>query len=1028
MHIDVAPRRRRTLRALAALVALPALALAPTGASTAQAPRTPAPGALAAFEVEAGRSALQPGDLRVNTLTAPIGLGDGTPSLSWRVEARGPLTSSAADQTAYQVRVASSRARLDDPDLWDSGQVSSGETSNIVYAGAALESRQRVIWAVRVWDARGRVSEWSRPATWEMGLLSQDDWAAEWIENPDYTYATDGVPNPLPIFAKDFELTRRVVEARLHVTGLGMYAARLNGSPVGEAVLEPGQTTYFREVNYRTYDVTALLRRGDNLLGIETGSGAYQKVETPGRYVFQPEHPPGPYGEPKAIAQLELTYADGTRQTIATDDSWRTTLGGTTYSSWWGGEDYDARRVSTDWTARRALDGSGWRNASVAELSQETTPEDTTPFVADPRPPVTVAQEVSPVSINEVERPGVTTTLGASAGEGATTLTISATAGIHPGDTLTIGEESHRVDAVGVDGAPATSITLASPLGAAHDVGATITSEAGPTYVLDFGKNYTGMPRLDVSGPAGTTVTVIPEERLTSAGLVSPPIRQILYRYTLSGDGRETWNPQFTYHSFRYVEITGLPQEPTVDTVTHLVTHASSRETASFDSSSDMLNSIYDITKRALEGNMQSVLTDTPNREKGPYTGDNLHNIDTELTLFDMQAYQGQQVQNMRTAQRPNKYNDEYPGLIANIAPEFHFVPDAIYNGRWFLDEPNWGGAVIRIPWRMYQVYGDTEVMRENYDAMVKLLDYEARAKADNNGNILGLGDWRPGQPTDPQAIIDYGYYDNVATMVKVAEVLGYTADVEKYEQLAAALKDEYNAKYLHTDGSGRAWYANNTQASNAAALDAGLVPEQYHDAVVQSLVESVEAFGTRIGTGSTGLTPLFRALQAAGRDDLIYEMVVNPEAPSYAFLVNSGYTTLREDLMGTGSYNHHFFGQVASWFVHNLVGIDQAPDSVAYEKLRIRPALVGDLRRAEATYTTPDGDTDVEWIRGPRDSVILRTTIPANTTAEVWVPTFGHDVSAPSGATYSRHDTHGGTEYAVYDVGPGSYRFSARG
>ena len=249
--------------------------------------------------------------------------------------------------------------------------------------------------------------------------------------------------------------------------------------------------------------------------------------------------------------------------------------------------------------------------------------------------------------------------------------------------------------------------------------------------------------------------------------------------------------------------------------MTALVTHASNRETASFDSSSELLNSIYDITNQALENNMQSVLTDCPDREKGPYTGDNLHNIDTELTLFDMQAYQGQQVNNMRTAQRPNKFNSEFPGLIANIAPEFHFVPAAIFNGNWFLDEPNWGGAVIRIPWQLYRVHGDTKVMRENYDAMVKLLDYEANAKAANNGNIRGLGDWASGQSTTAQAIIDYGYYENVATMAKVAEVLGRTADVQKYRQLANALKDEYNAKYLHTDG-GRAWYTalGHTKAS----------------------------------------------------------------------------------------------------------------------------------------------------------------------------------------------------------------------
>jgi hypothetical protein len=935
--------------------------------------------ATAAADWDHGRASVH--DLRVDTLTNPIGLGNATPGLSWRL--------SDGRQTAYQVQVASSEGRLGDPDLWDSGKVRSDETSNIAYGGAPLRSRQAVVWRVRVWQDRGGVSRWSRPARWEMGLLSNRDWTAQWIENPDYTYATNNVPNPLPIFAKSFDLSRHVVKARLHMTGLGQYAAKMNGAPVGEAVLEPGQTTYFREVNYRTYDVTKLVRRNDNLLGIETGSGAYQRVPTPGRYFFQPQNPPAfPYGTPKAIAQLELTYSDGSRRTIATDESWRTRLGGTTYSGWWAGEEYDARRVPTDWTATRTLSGSGWRDASVADLTQETTPEDTTPLIADPRPPVTVAYEVAPVSIDPVTRPAVDTTLTAAASAADTSITVASTQGIHPGDTLTLGEERRRVAALGAEGILTTSITLAAPLDAAHASGTAVRSEPGPTYLLDFGKNFTGMPKLNVSGPAGTTVTLIPEERLTAAGTVSPPIRQILYRYTLSGGGRETWHSQFTYHSFRYLEVTGLPEVPTADTLRHMVTYASNRETASFDSSSELLNQIHDITKRALEGNMQSVLTDTPNREKGPYTGDNLHNIDTELTLFDMQAYQWQQVNNMRTAQRPNKFNSEFPGLIANIAPEFHFVPAAIFFGNWFLDEPNWGGAVIRIPWQLYRVYGDTKAMRENYDAMVKLLDYEASAKAANNGNIRGLGDWAAAQDTDQQAIIDYGYYENVSTMVKVAQVLGKAADVEKYRQLAASLADEYNAKYLHTDDAGRAWYANNTQASNAVVLDAGLVPPQYRQAVTDSLVQAVTAFGTRIGTGSVALGPLFRALHAAGRDDLLYAMVINPEAPSYAFLVNSGYTTLREDLSGGGSFNHHFFGQVASWFVHQLAGIDQAPGSVAYERLVIKPALVGDLERAFATYTTPQGTATSSWTRDDEGALsTLHVTVPANTPTRVHVP-----------------------------------------
>jgi hypothetical protein len=963
--------------------------------------------------------------LRVETFKNPIGVGQPTPNLSWRL--------SRGRETAYQIQVASSRSRLDRPDLWDSGKVRSGDTSNISYGGARLRSRQAVAWRVRVWDAKGRASRWSAPARWEMGLLANRDWTASWIENPEYTYAADDVPNPLPIFARSFDLSRHVAKARLYMTGLGQYAAKMNGVAVGQGVLEPGQTSYYAEVNYRTYDVTNLLQRRGNVLGIETGSGAYQRVPTPGRYFFTSGIASAPvYGTPKAIAQLELTYADGSRRTIATDESWRTKLGGTTYSGWWGGEDYDARRVRTGWSAARTLRGSDWRDASVVDLTSSTTPMDTTPLVADQRPPVTVAREARAVEIKQVTLPRVNTTLGAPANAGDTSITVASTAGINAGDTLTLGAETRKVAATGLDGPLSTSITLASPLGAAHASGDAVASDPGPTYVLDFGKNLSGLPKVSLSGTAGTTVTLIPAETANADGTVNVsstgarPGRLIAYRYTLSGHGRETWHSQFTYNGFRYLQVSGLTEAPTARSVSVLVTHASNRETASFESSSELMNSIYDITKLALENNMQSVLTDCPDREKGPYTGDNLHNIDTELTLFDMQAYQTQQVANMRTAQRPTPFIDEFPGMIANIAPEFHHVVNGTFAGRWFLDEPNWGGAVIRIPWQLYEVYGDTRAMRESYGAMGKWLDYEATAKAANGGNLLGLGDWSSAEPTDAQAIIDYGYYENVSTMVKVATVLGRTADVEKYSRLAASLKDEYNAKYLHTEG-GRAWYANNTQASNAVALDAGLVPSQHHQAVVDSLVQAVSAFGNRIGTGSPALGPLFRALHAAGRDDVIFAMVSNPESPGYAFMVNSGRTTLAESFSGGGSQDHHFLGQVASWFVHGLAGIERAPGSIAYDRLVIKPALVGDLDHASGAYATPQGKASSSWTRD--DDGELRTldvTIPANTPTRVYLPAPSRDdMFRARGDAHVRYVGYqDGAQ--VYDVGGGRTTFRA--
>jgi alpha-L-rhamnosidase len=195
----------------------------------------------------------------------------------------------------------------------------------------------------------------------------------------------------------------------------------------------------------------------------------------------------------------------------------------------------------------------------------------------------------------------------------------------------------------------------------------------------------------------------------------------------------------------------------------------------------------------------------------------------------------------------------------------------------------------------------------------------------------------------------------------------------------------------------------------------------------IDSLVQAVSAFGNRLGTGSVALGPLFRTLHAAGRDDLIYAMVSNPESPGYAFLVNSGRTTLTERLDGGGSQDHHFLGQVASWFVHGLAGIDQAPGSIAYDRLVIKPALVGDLDHASGTYTTPQGTASSSWTRDDQGGLrTLDVTIPANTPTRVYVP-----ATSPRETFRARGDAdvrYVGYQDAaqVYDVGAGRATFRA--
>lgn len=926
-------KRRRTT-----LTLLTALALTGSGLATATA--TP------------GGSAAEPASLRTENLTDPIGIDTAAPLLSWR-----PATNQRGGQTAYEIRVSLDARGQAGRELWDSGIVRSTRTSNIPYGGPALHSRERVDWQVRTWDASGHTSAWSRPASWEMGLLSASDWSAHWIENPSYDYTQpDGEETPLPVFGKSFGVHGPIEQARLYTTGLGMYAATLNGKPVGDAVLEPGQTTYTAEVDYRTYDITDQLRPGTNTIGLQTGSGTYQRVKTPGRYFFgHTLEQFTVYGEPKVIAQLEIAYRDGHREVVASDGTWRTALGPTTFSSWWSGEEYDARRTDQAPMSDAALRGPGWQAAAPVTLTQTTTPRDITPLRANPRPPVTVADTVQ-------------------------------TTGITP-----------RPDG---------------------------------SYIIDFGANRSGWPNLTVSGPAGTTVTMIPAESLAPDGSLdiastgASPGNQIAYRYTLAGHGEETWHPQFTYSGFRYLQVSGLPSAPTRDTVTMKVIHAANPTASTFTSSSDLLDEVHTITERAIESNMMSVMTDCPDREKGPYTGDNLQNIDTLLSDYDMSAFEPQLVRNMATAQR--RPGDESPGLIANIAPEFHRVlPTKLQYPQGtieFLDEVNWGGAVIRIPWQLYLTYGDTRTMAAYYGNMVAWLDYEAANKKANNGDIPGLGDWSATDSTTPmQLAITAGYYTAAQDMAKIAQVLGKTADQAKYSALAGQLADEFTSRFRHVDADG-VFYGSDSEASNAMALDAGLVAPADRDAVLNRLVAAVRKAGNHITTGSVALGPLFRALQAGHRDDVIYDMVVNPTSPGYGYLLASGHTTLSESLDGTGSQNHHFLGEVDAWLLRGPAGIQQDDGSVGYQRVTIAPALVGDLTRAGGSYDTPYGTVSSQWTKSAH-GFRLQVTVPPGVTATVHVPAAdGHSVqtTGPSVQPTGRN----GAE-AVYTVGSGEYTFS---
>ncbi len=318
-------------------------------------------------------------DLRVEHLREPLGLSATTPRLSWKIKS----DESDQLQTAYQVLVASS-PRLLTPsraDLWNSEKVHSGQNVLVEYAGRALESRQQTWWQVRIWDKNGRASAWSAPARFEMGLLSPGDWGAEWIKTAiqfdDYLY-------PSPMFRTEFLLNKPIQQARLYATSKGLYEFYLNGDRVGDDLLTPGFTSYKHRIQYQVYDVTHMINRGNNAAGIILGNGWYR--------AFNPNNRPmPPIQDLKVLAQLEVLYSDGSRQTIVTGPNWRSATGPVLVSTIFDGETYDARLEMPGWN-KTGFDDSSWHGVVL-------TGDDKDHVVASLSEPVRRIDELTPIEV-----------------------------------------------------------------------------------------------------------------------------------------------------------------------------------------------------------------------------------------------------------------------------------------------------------------------------------------------------------------------------------------------------------------------------------------------------------------------------------------------------------------------------------------------------------------------------------------------------------------------------------------------------
>ncbi len=895
--------------------------------------------AMAAESGGASAASLRVVDLKCGYAVDPLGVDAPQPSLSWRLESAGR----GQRQTAWQIVVAASAQTLaeDRGELWDSGRVAGDQTTQIGYAGEPLHSSQQVFWKVRAWDRDGRATAWSAPATWTMGVLRPEDWTAHWIAAKADCASL--------LLRREFTVKAGVKRALLHVTGLGQYEARLNGAKVGEDLLSPGWTNYRRTVLYDTHDVTASLREGDNALGLTLGSGMYRVERPAGRFAKFT----GSFGPLRAIAQLEIEYADGTRSVVGTDDAWRTRPGPITFSSIYGGEDFDARWRPAGWD-RAGFDAAGWAEAVVTN---------------------------DPVDV--------------------------------------LRGQSHASE-------PLRAIETREPISR--------RKLADGAELFDFGQNASFMPRLRVSGPAGSTVTLTPGEVANADGAIERGTMGGAHRgsawwsYTKATDGEEEWFPQFYYVGSRYLRTTTASAkpdgaQPRIEALQMTIVHAGTEPLGSFATSNPLLNRIHELVRWAQRSNMVSILTDCPHREKLGWIEQYHLNGPSIRYEFDVTRIYAKGMADMAEAQTPD-------GLVPNIAPEYVQFKGA------FRDAAEWGAAFVLVPWQQYEFTGDASLLRDYYEPMKRYFAHlESAAKGDVLAN--GLGDWydyvigggKRANLTPAPITATAFFHEDARRLAAAAKLLGRTGDAAHYSARAEEIRRAYVRNFRRPDGL----YGTASQASLAIPLALGLVESEDRAGVVAALVKDVEEKGYA-SAGDIGFRFLLRALAEAGRSDVIYRLIDQDEEPGYGYQLKHGATALTESWHASlgASQNHFMLGQIIEWFYADLAGIAPDPAEPGFKRILVRPQPVGDLRWVEATYRSVHGPITVKWQR-EHGTFRLRVEIPANTTATVYVPLTAADAPVTeSGKTAEKQRgvTALGREPggAVYRIEAGSYIFETKG
>lgn len=742
----------------------------------------------------------------------------------------------------------------------------------------------------------------------------------------DYTTLEHHVP--APYMRRSFVVDAPVASAKLCVCGLGFYRVFLNGRELTKGRLAPYVSNPDHYLYYDEYDLGDALSEGKSVLGFLLGNGFLNAV---GGFIWNFDKAPW-RSAPKVAFALEITYADGRSVCLQADEQLLCHPSPIRMDDERMGEWYDARAEIDDWCSP-LLDDTDWTPALAAELPRgERRVVDCEPIVC--------TREIKPVRIYKGG--------------------IGAWPRPRP-DMPTIEPEGVEAETQG--------------------------------FVYDFGTNGAGVLRLHIRARAGQKIVLqFGEEcmRDGSGDLDLSGINFLPHRYNYRcvytcREGEQIWTPSFCFFGFRYCLVLGLKEEQaTEELLTYEIMSSALEQIGHFRCSDETVNRINDCTYMSDLSNFFYFPMDCPQREKNGWTGDAALSAEHHMLNWRVERSLREWLRNVRAAQREDGC---LPGIVPTDTWGYHAAN---------LDfGPAWDGVVFQIPYYAYQYRGDLTMAREMKDCMLRQLHLMRDHRTDKGLIDYGLGDWchtgRENQngPACPRCVSStIVALDLCAKAAVLYDALGEPTAAS----LARSLQTELRAAFReHLIDFAHMTVQGDCQTAQAMALYYGLFDASEHRAALDVLLAQIERADNRMDLGVLGARVLFHLLSQNGHSDLAYQMITTREFPSYAYWVHTwDATTLFEDFMRPGekltSHNHHFWGDVSSWFTRELAGLKINPRVCDASEIEISPALLDELTYAQADHLLPVGRVAVRWHRDGED-IVLALELPEQAHGTIRLP-----------------------------------------